>query len=49
MQKYFEYLLPAEELINRWCKCKEKPHSICIECGFVVTPTGFTIYNPLQS
>ena len=26
---------------NRWCNSIQKPHPRYLECGFMVTPTGF--------
>ena len=37
-----------KSVVQRWCNSMQKPHPRYLECGFIVTPTGFTKCNHLQ-
>lgn len=36
-------MVVLKSVVRWWCNFKEKPHSIRVECGFIVTPTGIVI------
>ena len=31
----------VNSVVQRWCNFNVKPHPRYLECGFMVTPTGF--------